>query len=880
MIKLKSGVRPVALATAVLIGAHAVVPAGVPQDVTYLAVTFGVAIATGIWAVRARPGASRWVTLLLSLGLTLCAVADLIFRIFRWTGEAPDISVADFPWLASYLAIGGALMVLLRSRDRQRRHDLEGLIDGLVMLVAGLLVAWELVIGATVTDTALPVSVRLVWSMYPIMDVVLLALVVRLIMSYRDRTGLLLAAGVAGWLVADFAFMLLALSDNFSVWLDVGWLVGSFLLGAGALRASTGVGGQATIMVTSRDRVDLGRVAVALLPMLIPGALELRSYLLGVDANPLPMVAGTVLLIALAFVRMAGLVAAAKTARRQLESSERHSRALAANSSDAVVVIGQDRLIKHDSRQLAELVGYPDHPTGGYDLLTLVEPADLEEGRLVIERCLATPGQVFDSELRVNHGEGRQVWLGARLVNLLHDPDVAGIVVNLHNVTDRKRAEEELSHLAFHDALTGLANRALFRDRLNHALDSNARTGLDPAVIFLDLDGFKTVNDSLGHDAGDELLREIASRLCAAVRRGDTVARLGGDEFAILIEQSNRPLDEATTVADRILQAMTEPVHLGDHNVTLSASLGIAVGDGGCESADLIRDADIAMYHAKTSGKGAWIAYDPEMRTAAVERLELESDLHNALPGNQLRLVYQPVVELETEQVVGFEALLRWDHPTRGLIPPDRFIPIAEENGSIVTIGRWVLAEATRTAARWQRFAAQRPITMAVNLSARQLASPELVADVAAALTASGLPASALVLEITETVLVQDAVIAAERLNALRLLGVRLAIDDFGTGYSSLSYLRQFPVDIIKIDRSFINTITERDNVPAIVRGLLDLGRTLRLETVAEGVEQDLQRNQLRDEHCDLAQGFLFARPLPPADVEDLLAQHGLKAIA
>jgi diguanylate cyclase (GGDEF)-like protein len=500
--------------------------------------------------------------------------------------------------------------------------------------------------------------------------------------------------------------------------------------------------------------------------------------------------------------------------------------------------------------------------------------------RVLLARVTLSPGEAVDTEMQVDHRNGTQVWLGARIVNLLHDPDVEGLIIALHDISGRKRAESELSHQAFHDALTGLPNRALYRDRVEHALTRNARTGLDSAVLYLDLDGFKNVNDSLGHDSGDALLREVATRLLAAVRTGDTVARLGGDEFAILIEQSPRPLDEATAVADRALTALAAPYDIGGMRVLVSASVGIAAGDGHTTGAELVRNADIAMYRAKTTGKSQWITYDPHMREAAMERLQLETDLDGALERDEFRLVYQPVVRLETEQIVGFEALLRWHHPTLGVIVPDRFIPIAEESGSIVPIGEWVLRTACEMGAQWQRQYQRDPkLTMAVNISARQLASDDLVERVTEALASSALDPATLVLEMTETALIQDAPVAARRLQELRRLGVRLAIDDFGTGYSSLSYLRQFPVDILKIDRSFINTITDRSQIPAIVRGLLDLGRTLELETVAEGVEDDAQRDGLRDEHCALAQGFLFARPLDPADAEALLLQMNSGAV-
>ena len=326
---------------------------------------------------------------------------------------------------------------------------------------------------------------------------------------------------------------------------------------------------------------------------------------------------------------------------------------------------------------------------------------------------------------------------------------------------------------------------------MEHSLRRNQRTGLDTAVIFLDLDGFKNVNDGLGHGAGDQLLQEVAARLCQAVRNSDTVARLGGDEFAILIEQSPAAVEESEGVAERILRSLATPVELEGQAVTVSASLGIATSDPDSSATSLLRDADVAMYRAKARGKARWVVYDPVMRSAAMERLQLENDLIGALDGNQLALVYQPVVRLETEEIVGFEALLRWHHPTLGLIAPDRFIPIAEETGLIVPICRWVLSEACATAVRWTRdYPGHRGMTMAVNVSGRQIASSDLVAHVEMTLAESRIDPASLVLEMTETALIQDTSVAAVRLQQLSSLGVRLAIDDFGTGYSSLSYLR------------------------------------------------------------------------------------------
>jgi diguanylate cyclase (GGDEF)-like protein/PAS domain S-box-containing protein len=849
------------------------------KDVCYLAVAAGASTAAWVGVVRLR-GPARLVGVLFALTITMSSLGDFISIMIGWlTGGEPDASLADVAWLSTYVALGGALLLLLRRGEREHRRDIDGLIDVVAVFIAGMMIVWELAVAATLADESLAVGIRVLWGSYPVMDVALLALVLRLIMRDRSLTTLLVGGGVGLWLAADAAYLAIADADSYSVLLDAGWLWGAMLMALAVLHGPrTEPHAEVRRRDATIDEVGLGRILVALLPLLVPGLIELNGFLRGQDPDARVTIIGTVVLVALAFLRMARLAWSARWAREALASQKRYASALAANSSDAVVVVDPDLRMVDNFPRLAALVGHPGRDIRGFDLLTLVVPDDLEEARAAVRRSFAAPGQVFDVELRISHGDGRQIWLAARVVNLLTDPDVRGVVVNLHDITDRKRAQEELSHQAFHDALTGLANRALFRDRLDHALERNARTGIDPAVIFLDLDGFKNVNDSLGHDTGDELLREIAVRLSAAVRRGDTVGRLGGDEFAVLIEQSNRPMDEATAVADRLLQAVRDPVQLGEQRITISASLGIAIGDELSDSNSLLRDADVAMYQSKATGRNKWTAYNQGMRTAALERLELETSMHVALERNEFRLVYQPVVKLESERVVGFEALVRWEHPTYGLLAPDRFIPLAEENGLIVPIGRWILLEATKTAARWQRmFHLDRRLTMAVNLSARQLAAADLVSDVTHALTASGLDPDSLVLEMTETVLVQDAAAAAARLRELRQLGVRLAIDDFGTGYSSLSYLRQFPVDILKIDRAFINTITEREAIPAIVRGLLDLGRTLELETVAEGVELDFQRNSLRDERCDLAQGFLFARPMSPSDAEQLLG--GLQSV-
>jgi len=456
------------------------------------------------------------------------------------------------------------------------------------------------------------------------------------------------------------------------------------------------------------------------------------------------------------------------------------------------------------------------------------------------------------------------------VVSLVDDPDVSGVVVNVHDITIRKHMEQELSHQAFHDTLTGLANRALFRDRIEHALQRTARTGDETAVLYIDLDGFKTINDSLGHDTGDAVLSAIGARLVNAVRDEDTVARLGGDEFGVLIEPGEDLAARAATVAERILASLTDPVEVAGTQLTVGASIGVAIGHGDSEA--MLRNADVAMYQAKATGKRRWVIFDDGMREAAVERLRLDTDLHGVVDRDELELHYQPIVELATGHLTGFEALLRWNHPTLGMVAPDRFIAIAEDNGTIVTIGAWVVATACRTAKEWQdRRQDPTPLTMSINMSSRQLAGHGVVDMVRTALADSGVPPGAIVLELTESYLIRDPDTAAARLHELRDLGVRLAIDDFGTGYSSLGYLRQFPVDILKIDRSFVHALTLDDAVPGLIRAVLDLCRSLDLDAVAEGIEQPHQLDQLINEQCRLGQGFLFDRPLTRDDAAALV---------
>jgi diguanylate cyclase (GGDEF)-like protein len=450
------------------------------------------------------------------------------------------------------------------------------------------------------------------------------------------------------------------------------------------------------------------------------------------------------------------------------------------------------------------------------------------------------------------------------VTNLLDDDAVGGVVVNLRDITERKRFEEQLSHQAFHDRLTNLANRSLFRDRVKHALSKRRDPDLDTAVLFIDLDDFKAINDTFGHDCGDHLLRETAQRLQLSLRAGDSVARLGGDEFGILLEDVENAV-AISDVVDRLLEVVRAPMSLEGREMTTECSIGVRVAAGG-EAApsaeDLLRDADVAMYEAKRGGGNAHRYFEPSMQASVANQLELRAELRVAVEAEQLTLAYQPIFDLRTNAIVGFEALLRWEGGARGAVSPASFIPIAEESGLIIPLGRWALGQACRDAVSLARaHPRSERRSVAVNVSARQLQRPEIVAEVESALSSSGLRPESLILEITESLMIEDIALTIERLTALRRLGLRIALDDFGTGYSSLNYIRRLPIDILKIDKRFIDSVDSGDEGD-LTATILDMARVLNLRTVAEGIERPEQRERLLRLGCELGQGFLLAKPM------------------
>jgi diguanylate cyclase (GGDEF)-like protein/PAS domain S-box-containing protein len=580
-------------------------------------------------------------------------------------------------------------------------------------------------------------------------------------------------------------------------------------------------------------------------------------------------------LAALATEVSLALESAALTEEVHRRAGEARFASLVQHASDLITVLDPNANIVYQSPSIERVLGYVADDVVGSRFEQLLEPG--EEGRLLHLLADRSPGaepQVLECGLRHRDGSVRQFEI--LYTDLIDDENVRGIVLNGRDVSERKAFEEQLAHQAFHDPVTSLANRALFAERVRHAVARARREAAGLAVLFLDLDDFKTVNDSLGHAAGDAVLRDVAKRLDACVRASDTAARFGGDEFAVLLEDITSA-QEAADTAERILESLAVPLFLDGKEIYIGSSVGISIvgGDATADADELIRNADAAMYIAKRDGKGGYRIFEPAMHEGVLERLELRADLQRAMAGGQLELHYQPVVRLADGMVTGVEALLRWRHPERGIVPPDVFIPLAEEMGLIVPIGRWVIREACRQARQMQTLLpAEPPLTMAVNLSVKQLQHSDIAADVADALAESGLSASCLTLEITETVMMTDTETSLQRLNDLKRLGVRLAMDDFGTGYSSLSYLSRLPVDVIKMDRSFLSAGAS-PQTSALASAVVGLGETLQLEVVAEGIEYEEQWSGLRELGCDLGQGFLFARPMDAPSALEYLRLAG-----
>jgi diguanylate cyclase (GGDEF)-like protein/PAS domain S-box-containing protein len=552
------------------------------------------------------------------------------------------------------------------------------------------------------------------------------------------------------------------------------------------------------------------------------------------------------------------------------QRSEAYFRTVVQDTSDVILIIGEDGRVRYATPSATSIFG--DIGVEGRHLAGLVDDSDRDDVIDALARMRDHAGDdPYEQLWRVRRRDGRSVEAEIRSSDLRGDSTVAGLVLTLRDVTEQRQLEDELKHRAFHDALTGLPNRLLFQDRIARGLADARRGGMTTGVLFVDLDDFKVVNDTMGHSVGDELLVAAGARLSAVARDSDMTARLGGDEFALLVENVADPA-AVEEFADRVVQAFSEPFVLADGSVIATATVGVATTQDSADVDELLRHADLALYAAKAAGKRQWRRYQPVLSTGMIRRREVQAALEDAVNSAAFSLAYQPIMSLTSGEIAGFEALVRWPHPRWGMMQPDQFIALAEETGHIVPLGSWVLGQAAADIVRWRgQVQRQTPPYVSVNVSARQFRDPGFVDGVRRVLAVSGLPPSALMLELTESVLLgRDERIHAELMD-LKLIGVRLAIDDFGTGYSSLSYLRELPIDVLKIDKSFVDGIATSQQRLALVEGIIGIARTLRLDVVAEGIETEVQRDLLVSRGCRFGQGYLLAMPVPADEAEALI---------
>jgi diguanylate cyclase (GGDEF)-like protein/PAS domain S-box-containing protein len=789
--------------------------------------------------------------------------------------DVPFPSLADVGYLAAP-PLAAAALISLPFAAQSLVGRLRQVLDGLMIAASLLLASWVMVLSPLFRAGGDDLTSQVISLAYPIGDVVVGTIVLFVLARARMGRGTsgtplpLLGGGLVAIAVADSGFVYLTASGSYSS--------GALILLAARKPEDKEVDEEEAS--TSVDRMGLflpyiavvGAVVVSTVAHLQQGTLDsfaawCRSFII------LALVGRQVLSLLENLSLARHLEARVVERTAELRASEQRFQALVQHSSEVVILVGSDANVEYVSESMTRVFGYSEAHLLGRPLTQILDPDPGIRLREGLAEVSERPYGVLELELTLRHRDGHHCTVQFTITNLLDNPSVGGLVLNTRDISERRQLEDQLVHQAFHDSLTSLANRALFKDRVDHALQRTKRQTPSVAVLFLDLDGFKEVNDSLGHAAGDRLLIQVAERLHSCVRPSDTVARFGGDEFAVLIEDASDDID-VVQVAERVLDGLRQPFEVNGRELHVRGSMGIARMDSDVDGADqLLRNADLAMYRAKAAGRGGFERYDPEMHTELVQRVQLESDLRRALEAGELFLQYQPTFDLGSGQIVGAEALARWNHPVRGLVPPTEFIPLAEASGLIRPLGAWVLREACRQAAEWQRSSPPRekPLTLNINLSGRQLQFAEVVDDVAQALTESGLPPSSLVLEMTESVLMDDNEDVLTILRRIKALGARLAIDDFGTGYSSLSYLHRFPVDMLKIDRSFVERLSHASDNAELARTIVRLGQSLQLVTVAEGVEDSAQFLALRRMGCDVGQGFYFGRPMESEEISRLL---------
>jgi diguanylate cyclase (GGDEF)-like protein/PAS domain S-box-containing protein len=852
----------VALA-AVLTVAYLVLPASPAIEVIrVVSPALGVgAIMMGIASFQPTRTLPWW---LIALSMGLLAGANVVWAGLHFGEQETFVSASDAFHLVSALALVLGLW-LLAGDSGDESGGLASIEIAIVGVAVGLGV-WLAVVEPYLADGDLAVGDR-VWAvLVPMLGAVAVALSIRLAIPTRFRAPapVLMMVGVSTLLIADVLRSVSELRETYGPGGFVAALVvpAPLLVGAAALDPTMK---RSNRVVEVSSVFGFGRIVWLSVAALTPLTVLITLLVTGLGTATTRTLAAicSVVVVVLALTRMWRLVATVQslTERR----GQDRLAAMVEHSSDVVLLLDPEGVIRYASPGLASTLGHRPSDWTGRSVIDLVSSDDRDAAAAELRRASSVGrGNMVKFEASLVRVDGERRRMEATIANLLGGDAVDGVVATFRDVTEQRNLERQLSHRAFHDELTGLANRALFLDRMDHALRV-ARPDIDPVVVlFIDLDDFKSVNDALGHGVGDQMLRAIADRIRRVSGPGDTPARLGGDEFALLLEDRGG-VDRALDVAEQLLLDLHVPVALAGYDLTVLASVGVAVSAPGMTTAGLLRDADIAMYEAKRAGKSQIKIFDPAMRLSASRHLEFRSDLSDAIDRHQLRLVYQPTVDLRTGRVVGAESLVRWEHPTRGSVAPSEFIPIAERAGLIVPIGKWVVDESLRAAARWQE---RGPQQVSINVSATQMRSAEFVDHVRSSLATFSIDPGRVTLEITETMLVEEIESSSGHLADLRSLGVLIALDDFGTGYCSLSYLQRFPVDVLKIDRQFIQELGEEPRQATLAKMILQLTSGLDMVSVAEGIERPAQLRALQELGCDLGQGHLLSPPLEAVELE------------
>jgi diguanylate cyclase (GGDEF)-like protein/PAS domain S-box-containing protein len=814
---------------------------------------------------RAPAGDLRRAWFSLACALALYLIGECIGAASWWYNIDPFPGPADFFYCGFYLALPAAAIFLIRAAA-VRVPWVQLSMDATIFAVGFGAFFWFLVLHPSAQQHEASVLKEVLSQAYLILDCVLLLMLGVLLLTGSGNLGgqrvpLMLLTGFATMFAGDIVWSLAKMRGYYLPGdsSQVMYVVCYVPLAAAARVQLHWLNAPPPAASQSVDALARALPYAAMLAAFLMLVYLSRGDVSG-PANMMTMIvfALTLLLMVRQSVALRG--DAAVREQRAARMVEDRYASLIANASDVIMIVGPDGVLRFVSPASERTLGLKPAEITGRSLLEVWVGEDAEKLRAFLAEVAATPaGTVGPIELRVERGAKRYV-VESVGSNLTQDPAVQGLALNFRDISERKALEEQLRQLAFHDPLTLLANRNLFRDRVQHALTIALRGQSCLAVMFLDLDNFKNINDSLGHDAGDRLLQAVAHRVLQTTRSCDTVARLGGDEFAVLMEGVERS-SEVGRVADALIAALNVPFQLDGREVRVGASVGLAISASEEGAEELLSNADIAMYHAKAAGKNRHVTFQPQMQALLHERMRLEADISRALANQEFFLEYQPIVDLGTRSLLGVEALVRWRHPEAGVLMPGRFIQVVEESGQIVKLGRWVLRQACRDLCAWRRsVAGGAGLRLAVNISGRHLQHGELVHDVAQALAESGLEPGNLVIELTESTIMYNTDSNLERFHSLKALGVRLAIDDFGTGYSSLSYLHRFPIDILKIDRAFVGSLTNSDNGPELARAVITLGETLGLETVAEGIELEPQVEALLALGCVAGQGFLFAK--------------------